>query len=138
MDLFARHGPKSSDCELPDDERCNSMITQQRVLRVTLVVLMSVFSLPSFAEETTQSRPLVAYTNGAATAPVSSNFRKQMADCLKTGKSDSACQQQIAKDCPNLAKTGQCPLQEAMGPRQGARHHIRAKNAAQTRAGAGT
>lgn len=40
---------------------------------------------------------------------------QKMADCLKTGKSSGDCQAQVAKQCPVLAKTGKCPLQEGLG-----------------------
>jgi hypothetical protein len=40
---------------------------------------------------------------------------QKMADCLRTGKSSEDCQRQIAKDCPVLAKTGQCPIEKGMG-----------------------
>ncbi|MBA5869291.1 MAG: hypothetical protein GDA68_04675 [Nitrospira sp. CR2.1] len=40
---------------------------------------------------------------------------QKMADCLRMGKPAEDCQRDIAKDCPVIAKTGQCPLQEGMG-----------------------
>lgn len=43
------------------------------------------------------------------------NMYQKVADCLRTGKSLEACQRNIAKDCPVLSKTGQCPIQEGMG-----------------------
>ncbi len=47
------------------------------------------------------------------------NMYQKMADCVRTGKSTEDCQRQIAKDCPVVAKTGQCPLQQGMGPMKG-------------------
>lgn len=40
---------------------------------------------------------------------------QKMADCVKAGKSPEECQREVAKDCPVLAKTGQCPIQGGLG-----------------------
>lgn len=40
---------------------------------------------------------------------------QKMADCLRTGKSPEDCQREVAKDCPVISKTGQCPIQDGIG-----------------------
>jgi len=46
---------------------------------------------------------------------------QKMADCLRTGKSPEDCQRKVAKDCPVVAKTGQCPIEKGMGHMMGPR-----------------
>lgn len=40
---------------------------------------------------------------------------QKMAECLRTDKSFEECQRKVAKDCPVVAKTGQCPIEKGMG-----------------------
>lgn len=49
------------------------------------------------------------------------NMYQKMADCLRTDKSIEECQRQVAKDCPLVAKTGQCPIEQGMGAMMGPR-----------------
>ena len=48
-------------------------------------------------------------------------MHQKMADCLRTDKSLSLeeCQRKVAKDCPVVAKTGQCPIEKGMGSMMG-------------------
>ena len=93
----------------------------RRNMPVVLIVVVSLtLGLPlfSFGEDTSQSM----------TNQMSPELRKdmadmyqKMADCVRTGKSTEDCQRQIAKDCPVVAKTGQCPIQQGMGHMMGPR-----------------
>ena len=84
----------------------------RRNMPVVLIVVVSLtLGLPlfSFGKDTSQSM----------TNQMSPELRKdmadmyqKMADCVRTGKSTEDCQRQIAKDCPVVAKTGQCPLEK--------------------------
>lgn len=83
----------------------------QVVLVAVACVTLGLSSL-SFGEDKSQSM----------TNQMSPELRKDMADmyqkmaeCLRTGKSNQDCQRQIAKDCPVVAKTGQCPIEKGMG-----------------------
>lgn len=49
------------------------------------------------------------------------NMYQKMADCLRTGMSSEDCQKQVAKDCPVVAKTGQCPILDGIGHKMGPR-----------------
>ena len=87
------------------------MLTQRHIVPVVLVCFMLGFSSLSFGEDQSQS-----------TSQVSPEVRKDMADmyqkmanCLRTDKSVEDCQRQIAKNCPVVAKTGQCPIEQGMG-----------------------
>ena len=88
------------------------------VVLIAVVSLTLVLSSLSFGEDTSQSM----------TDQMSPELRKdmadmyqKMADCVRTGKSTEDCQRQIAKDCPVVAKTGQCPIQQGMGHMMGPR-----------------
>ncbi len=85
------------------------------VLVAVVCVALGLSSL-SFGEDTSQSM----------TGQMSPELRKdtadmyqKMADCVRTGQSTEDCQRQIAKDCPVVAKTGQCPIQQGMGHMMG-------------------
>lgn len=93
------------------------MLTLRQVVSVVLVCFTLGFSSLSFGEDKSQSA-----------GQVSPELRKDMADmyqkmaeCLRTGQSPEDCQQKVAKDCPVLAKTGQCPIQKGMGSMMGPR-----------------
>ncbi|MEP6890436.1 MAG: hypothetical protein ABI955_07050 [Nitrospirota bacterium] len=88
------------------------MRTNMHVVLVAVVCVTVGLSSLSFGEDTSQSM----------TDQMSPELRKNMADmyqkmgdCLRTGKSNQDCQRQIAKDCPVIAKTGQCPIEKGMG-----------------------
>lgn len=44
---------------------------------------------------------------------------QKMADCLRTDKSVDQCSHDAMKDCPVVAKTGHCPINEGMGAKMG-------------------
>ena len=80
------------------------------------------FSSFSFAADTSQSTTENSAGKAAAMGTMSPAWRKdmadmyqKMADCLRTGQSSEDCQQQVAKDCPVVAKTGHCPILEGLG-----------------------
>lgn len=92
------------------------MRTQRQIVPVVLVCVTLGLSSLSFGEDKSQSM----------TGQMSHELRKdtadmyqKMADCLRTGKSSEDCQRQIAKDCPVVAKTGQCPIEQGMGSMMG-------------------
>ncbi len=79
----------------------------------------------SFGQDKSQSAPGSAPKKETAMDQMSPELRKdmadmyqKMADCVRTGKSSEDCQQQIAKNCPVLAKTGKCPLMGLMTDHQ--------------------
>ena len=87
------------------------------VLVVVVCVTLGLSSL-SFGEDTSQS----------TTDQMSPELRKdmadmyqKMADCVRTGKLMEDCQKKVMKDCPVVAKTGQCPIQQGMGHMMGPR-----------------
>ena len=87
------------------------MRTQRKIVPVVLVCVTLGFSSLSFGEDQSQS-----------TSQMSPEVRKdmadmyqKMADCLRTGQSPEECQRKVAKDCPVVAKTGQCPIEKGMG-----------------------
>ena len=94
------------------------MRMKMQVMLVALVCVTLGFSSFSLGEDKSQSM----------TDQMSPELRKdmadmyqKMADCLRTGKSSEDCQRMIAKDCPVIAKTGQCPIQQGMGHMMGPR-----------------
>ena len=87
------------------------MLNHRHIVPVVLVCFMLGLSSLSFGEDQSQS-----------TSQVSPEVRKdmadmyqKMADCLRTDTSLEACQRKVAKDCPVVAKTGQCPIERGMG-----------------------
>ena len=104
------------------------MFTKGQVVLGVLVCFTLGLSSLSFAEDKSRSTTGNSARTGAAMSMMSPELRKdmadmyqKMADCLRTGKSSENCQKQVAKDCPVVAKTGQCPILEGMGPMQGSR-----------------
>ena len=94
------------------------MLTQRHIVPVVLVYFTLGLSSLSFGEDKSQSM------TGQMSPELSkdmANMYQKMADCLKTGKSSEDCQRQIAKDCPMVAKTGQCPIEKGMGSMMGPR-----------------
>lgn len=92
------------------------MRIQRQIVPVVCVCVTLGLSSLSFGEDKAQSM----------TDQMAPEFRKdmanmyqKMADCLRTGKSSEDCQRQIAKDCPVVAKTGQCPIEKGMGHMMG-------------------
>jgi len=104
------------------------MFTKGQVVLGVLVCFTLGLSSLSFAED--KSRPTTGNSakKSAAMSMMSPELRKdmadmyqKMADCLRTGKSSENCQIQVAKDCPVVAKTGQCPILEGTGHKMGPR-----------------
>ena len=88
------------------------------VVLVTVVCITLGLSSFSFGEDKAQS--MTDQMSPELRNDMADMYQK-MADCLRTGKSSQDCQQQIAKDCPVVAKTGQCPLEKGMGHMKGPR-----------------
>lgn len=104
------------------------MLTKRQVVSGILVCFTVGLSALSFAEDTSQSTMGNTARKGAAMSQMSPELQKdmadmyqKMADCLRTGKSNEDCQKQVAKDCPVIAKTGQCPILEGMGSMRSSR-----------------
>lgn len=84
------------------------MLSQRQIVPVVLVCFTLSLSSFSFGED--------------RSGQVSPELRKdmadmyqKMADCLRTGKFPEDCQREVARDCPVVAKTGQCPIEKGMG-----------------------
>jgi len=84
------------------------MRTPRHTCPVILVCFVLSLSSLSFGEDKSSQASPELRKNMA-------DMYQKMADCLRTGKSAEDCQRDIAKDCPVLSKTGQCPIQEGMG-----------------------
>jgi hypothetical protein len=104
------------------------MLTKTQIISGVLVCFTLGLSSVSFGEDTSQSTMGNTARTGAAMSPMSPELQKdmadmyqKMADCLRTGKSNEDCQKQVAKDCPVITKTGQCPILEGIGPMRGSR-----------------
>ena len=90
------------------------MLSQRHIVPVVLVCFTVGLSSLSFGEDkSTQVSPELRKDMA--------NMYQKMADCLRTGQSPEDCQREVAKDCPVLSKTGQCPIQEGMGHMRGRR-----------------
>jgi hypothetical protein len=84
------------------------MCTQRHIISAVLVcVTLGVSSLSFGEDKSSQVSPELR--NDMA------DMYQKMADCLRTGKSPEDCQRQVARDCPVVAKTGQCPIEKGMG-----------------------
>ena len=88
------------------------MLIQRHIVPVVLVCFMLGFFSLSFGED--QSQSMTGQMSHELRKDTADMYQK-MADCLRTGKSSEDCQRQIAKDCPVVAKTGQCPIEQGMG-----------------------
>ena len=88
------------------------MLTKTQIISGILVCFTLGLSSMSFGED--QSRSMTDQMSPELRKDMANMYQK-MADCLKTGKSSEDCQRQIAKDCPVVAKTGQCPIEKGMG-----------------------
>ena len=84
------------------------MRTTIHIILVVLVSFMLGVSSLSFGEDKS-SQVSPELRNDMA------DMYQKMADCLRTGKSPEDCQRQVARDCPVVAKTGQCPIEKGMG-----------------------
>lgn len=84
------------------------MRTTMDIILVVLVSFMLGVSSLSFGEDKS-SQVSPELRNDMA------DMYQKMADCLRTGKSPEDCQRQVARDCPVVAKTGQCPIEKGMG-----------------------
>ena len=93
------------------------MLIQKQVVSVVLVCFTLGFSSLSFGEDQAQSTSQMSPELRKDMA----NMHQKMADCLRTDKSIEECQRQVAKDCPLVAKTGQCPIEQGMGAMMGPR-----------------
>ncbi len=89
------------------------MLTKRQLVSGALVCFLVSLSSLSFGEDKLPS-----------TTALSSELREDMADmyqkmavCLRTDKALSLeeCQRKVAKDCPVVAKTGQCPIEKGIG-----------------------
>jgi hypothetical protein len=84
------------------------MLSPRHIVPVVVVCFTLGLSSLSFGEDqSTQMSPELRKDMA--------DMYQKMADCLRTGKSAEDCQREVAKDCPVLSKTGQCPLQEGIG-----------------------
>ena len=106
----------------------NAMLIKGQIVLGVLVCFALGFSSLSFAEDKAQPTTGTSASKGAVMSTMSPELRKdmanmyqKMADCLRTGKSSEDCQKQVAKDCPVIAKTGQCPILDGMGRKMGPR-----------------
>ena len=104
------------------------MLTKKQVVLGVLVGFTLSLSSLSFAKDQSRSTTGNSAQEGAAMSTMSPELRKnmadmyqKMADCLRTGKSSEDCQKQVAKDCPVVAKTGQCPILDGIGHKTGPR-----------------
>ena len=88
------------------------MRIQRLIVPVVLVCVTLGLSSVSFGEDKSQS---MTDQMSPELRKDMANMYQKMADCLKTGKSSEDCQRQIVKDCPVVAKTGQCPIEQGMG-----------------------
>ena len=95
------------------------MLTQRHIVPVVLVCFTLGFSSLSFGEDQAQSTSQMSPELRKDMA----NMHQKMADCLRTDQSLSLeeCQRKVAKDCPIVAKTGQCPIEKGMGAMMGPR-----------------
>ena len=95
------------------------MLSQRHVVPVVLVCFMLGLSSLSFGEDQSPSTSQVSPEVRKDMA----NMHQKMADCLRTDQSLSLeeCQRKVAKDCPIVAKTGQCPIEKGMGAMMGSR-----------------
>jgi hypothetical protein len=90
----------------------DAMLIQRRIVAVVLVYLtLGLASLSAAEDKSSQGSPELGKNMA--------DMYQKMADCLRTGKYPEDCQRAVAKDCPVLAKTGQCPLQEGTGHMRG-------------------
>ena len=100
-----------------------------RTPRSTLLVIIGLaigLSAASFGEEKSQPAK-AASKHGAESAKMTPELKKdmadmyqKMADCLRTEKTMEECSREAMKDCPVVAKTGHCPINEGtMGKRMG-------------------
>ncbi len=94
------------------------MLSKSQIVLGILVCLTFGLSSMSFGED--KSRSMTNQMSPELQKDMANMYQK-MADCLRTGKSNEDCQKQVAKDCPVIAKTGQCPILEGMGPMRGSR-----------------
>jgi len=91
-----------------------AMLNQRHIVPVVLVCFtLGLSSLNFAADQSSQMSPELQKDMA--------DMYQKMADCLRTGKSSEDCQRQIAKDCPVVAKTGQCPIDKGMGHMMGPR-----------------
>jgi hypothetical protein len=91
------------------------MLTQRQIVPVVLVCFMLGLSSLSFGADPSQSKSQVSPEVQKDMA----DMYQKMADCLRTDKSLEECQRKVAKDCPVVAKTGQCPIEKGMGSMMG-------------------
>lgn len=94
-------------------------MTQKHIVPVVLVCFTLGFSSLSFGEDQSPSTNQLSPELRKDMA----NMHQKMADCLRTDQSLSLdeCQRKVAKDCPIVAKTGQCPIAQGMGAMRGPR-----------------
>lgn len=91
----------------------------QRLL-VPVVCVCVTLGLSSLSFGADKSQSMTGQMSPESRKDMAEMYQK-MADCLRTGKSSEDCQRQIAKDCPVVAKTGQCPIEQGMGHKMGPR-----------------
>lgn len=87
------------------------MLTQRHIVPVVVVCFILGLSSLSFGED----RPQPTREMSPELRTDMADMYQKMADCLRTEKSSGDCQRQIAKNCPVVAKTGQCPIEQGMG-----------------------
>lgn len=87
------------------------MLNQKHIVPVVLVGFTLGLSSLSFGEDQSQSTSQVSLEVRKDMA----DMYQKMADCLRTDTTLEECQRKVAKDCPVVAKTGQCPIEQGMG-----------------------
>ena len=82
------------------------------LLTLTITGITLSFSAVSFSAD-----------QGSANAMMTPELKKDMADmyqkmaeCMRTDKTVGECSHEAMKNCPVVAKTGHCPINEGMGP----------------------
>ena len=105
-------------------------------MRLTLFSFLVVSSLilgPSAANagaDQDQMKTTAAHQDAKMTPELKKDMAdmyQKMADCVRSDKSVEACSHEAMKDCPVVAKTGHCPINEGMGLAMGKRMKHSAK-----------
>ncbi len=99
------------------------MSNSGNTVKLAIISLFLALALPAFAADPSAQKSPGKKENAARTEQMSPELKKdmadmyqKMADCMRTDKTLEQCQNDIAKDCPVVAKTGHCPLMEGIRP----------------------
>ena len=97
------------------------MLTKKQFVSATLLCFALGFPSLGIGQSKPQSPMGSSATKEGSMGQMSPELRKdmadmyqKMADCLRTGKSMEACDQQTMKECPVIAKLGYCPIHDGM------------------------